>query len=432
MLRLGCPTVGTARVAANRRGWKDRLLATVALALVATLPSAAGAGDHDARRPPVRGVLDLVASSDGSTRVVGWVSAPSQAPPTIRITIDGQTEPGFTPTGTRLDVGRVISGAENVWGWDLTVNREVQSSLCISAVVDGASRGLECWSNTRQTLLPAIGGGERLGANGRLIRYSVEVEAATGVHPEDIARDVDAVLGDDRSWAANGDASFKRVRPERADLRIVLATPATTDRLCFPFLTGGQLSCNKGDDLIVFNVNRWRGAVPHWTAPLAEYRAYLINHEVGHTLDFRHVGCPGRGMSAPLMMQQTKSLDGCLPNGWPYQSERTCLGESVTIVVVAGEPIVGTSGDDVILGSPEADHIDGGPGDDTICGLGGADVIRGGGGNDRLSGGGGRDELRGGTGRDSIWGNGAADTIRGGKGTDTCVGGPGTNDIAGC
>lgn len=372
---------------------------------------------------------------------MGWVAAAAQTAPTVRIVVDGQTEPGFRPTGARFDVERVISGAHNVWGWDLTIDREVQSNLCISATIDGAQQGLDCWSRSGSSLLAAVGGGARLGSSGRLIRYSIEVEAATGVHPEDLARDVDAVLADERSWAASGDASFKRVKPGRADLRIMLATPATTDRLCLPFLTSGQLSCNKGDDLIVFNINRWRGAVPHWTATLGDYHAYLVNHEVGHTLDFRHVGCTERGAPAPLMMQQTKALDGCLPNGWPYPLGPACMGEAVTMVAVPGEPTIGTNGDDVIRGTPEADDIRGGPGDDTICGLGGADVIRGDGGNDRLSGGAGPDQLSGGKGRDTIRGNGAADVIRGGKGADvihggpandTCDGGPGINDIKSC
>lgn len=286
--------------------------------LATAVPTPAIAGDHDREPPPVHGDIDRLVIGNGSTRLAGWVSAPGRKAPPIRVVADGRVVARFRPTRARFDLERVSPSGHGAWGWNIRLDREVRSSLCISAVVDGARRGLDCWSANDSVMLPAGGGGERFGTNGPFIRYSIEVEAATGVHPEEVARDVDAVLADRRSWAAHGDARFKRVKPARTDLRIILATPATTDRLCFPFLTGGQLSCNKGDDLIVFNINRWRDAVPHWTAPLAEYHAYLINHEVGHSLDFRHVGCPGRGVPAPLMMQQTKSLDGCLPNGWPY------------------------------------------------------------------------------------------------------------------
>ena len=121
-------------------------------------------------------------------------------------------------------------------------------------------------------MLPAVGGGEVIGTSGPLITYSVEVEAATGQHPEDVARFVEAVLADPRSWAARGDGRFQLVRPERADERIYLATPSTTDRLCLPFITGGRLSCNVRDTRIVFNLDRWLGGVSHWNASLADYR----------------------------------------------------------------------------------------------------------------------------------------------------------------
>ena len=71
----------------------------------------------------------------------------------------------------------------------------------------------------------------------------------------------------------------------------------------------------------------------------------------------------------------------------PATAETTCDGKVPSIVVVPGTPTIGTSGDDVILGTYAGDNIDGGSGNDTICGLGNGDTLVGGPGDDRLFGG---------------------------------------------
>ena len=394
----------------------------VVLALLGALVvPGVGTGDasgHD-EVPTMWGAVDLVATRGGTTRVVGWVATAAAEPPTVRLTVDGSAVPGFVPTQRRIDAETVLPGNRVAWGWDVELDQRVTESLCASAVIDGARHGIDCWSSSGSTMLAAVGRGEVIGSTGPLIKYSVEVEAATGQHPEDVARLIEAVLGDHRSWAAAGDGRFQIVRPDRADERIYVATPATTDRLCLPFITGGRLSCNVRDTRIVFNVNRWLGAVSHWSASLADYRAYLINHEVGHSLDFRHVGCPGAGRLAPLMMQQTKSLGGCLPNPWPYPAAAnatnvpTCLGLPATIVAQPGEVVVGTLSDDVIVGTSGPDVIRGGPGDDVICGGAGGDDLRGNDGDDRIRGGTGHDRIRGGAGDDDCRGGRGFDTLRG-------------------
>ncbi len=101
--------------------------------------------------------------------------------------------------------------------------------------------------------------------------------------------------------------------------------------------------------------------------------------------------------------------------------------------------IVGTSGNDILRGTPHRDVIWGGPGDDTIygglgndiiCGDGGDDVIHGGRGDDWIDGGPGTDRVFGDLGDDNVLGGpGNRDEVSGGLGIDTVSGGPGNEDI---
>lgn len=151
---------------------------------------------------------------------------------------------------------------------------------------------------------------------GRTVRFSVEVEEGTGLDPDDVAAIVESALYDQRSWARDHD--LQRVAPEDAWLHVVVATPATIDRLCARagLNTAGWLSCWNGR-VAAINLARWTDGVTH-IDDLDLYRRYVVNHEVGHGLGHDHVRCPGSGRLAPLMAQQTKSLGGCVANEWPY------------------------------------------------------------------------------------------------------------------
>jgi hypothetical protein len=155
---------------------------------------------------------------------------------------------------------------------------------------------------------------------GPLRRFAVEVEAGLPDDPAAFARAVERVLSDERGWRSAGQ-SFQRVSSGPVAFRVVLASSATTDRLCRPLDTGGMFSCyQRGRS--VLNAMRWHAGASGYARDLASYRVYMVNHEVGHALGHGHKFACGPGGDAYVMIQQTKTLYGCRPNPWPLPGER--------------------------------------------------------------------------------------------------------------
>lgn len=159
-------------------------------------------------------------------------------------------------------------------------------------------------------------------ATGRLVRVGISVEGGLGVDGADFAGAVLATLGDERGWQTEDNVRFRFVSAsqpaagERVDLTVVLASPTTTDRLCAPLSTAGQVSCNSGGRAVI-NARRWLLGVPWFDGDLTLYRQYVVNHEVGHGLGHGHTSCRGVGRPSPVMAQQTLGLKGCTPWAWP-------------------------------------------------------------------------------------------------------------------
>jgi hypothetical protein len=169
------------------------------------------------------------------------------------------------------------------------------------------------------------------GTAGPLHRYEVKIEVGSGQEPMEVAAIIESVLGDPRSWTANGSLRLQLVPgDEDADFSVLLATPATSEAICATggLKTEGYSSCRL-PGRVVLNLARWLTAVPNYGAPLEEYRQYLVNHEVGHQLGRGHEACPGRGRPAPVMQQQTYGLNGCVANAWPYIGGKRYSGRAV-------------------------------------------------------------------------------------------------------
>ena len=180
--------------------------------------------------------------------------------------------------------------------------------------------------------------GPVLGSKGPLRRFRVAVENGTGEDLTAFADEVETVLGDPRSWTGGGTLRLQMVAgSDKADFTVYLATRDTAGELCERGGTNIRIggvpytSCRTTGRAIL-NLDRWRlSSKPYVNAkvPLAVYREYVINHEVGHELGHHHEGCPKAGGPAPVMVQQTLTTRGCVPNPWPRRGGRFLTGPSL-------------------------------------------------------------------------------------------------------
>lgn len=154
----------------------------------------------------------------------------------------------------------------------------------------------------------------------RRVTYDVTTRGRITTSLATFKRQAQETYADARGWRAGGIA-FRRVA-RGGDFSLVLAAAST-----LPSFGAGcstNWSCRVGR-FVVINQDRWKFASPAWNqarAGLRDYRHLVVNHETGHWLGHGHRGCPAPGRPAPVMMQQSKGLDGCRFNPWPTPAER--------------------------------------------------------------------------------------------------------------
>ncbi|WP_399888861.1 DUF3152 domain-containing protein [Streptomyces sp. BBFR51] len=177
------------------------------------------------------------------------------------------------------------------------------------------------------TFVTAQADGTTVGDGSRVRRYKVLVEEGIDVQPSAAAAEISDVLADSRGWTQDGTNSFQLVSTGSYDFVVKIATPGTVDEICGAagLLTRGEVNCSVGTDVVV-NLKRWVLGSPEFDGPIHEYRALIVNHEVGHRIGHGHETCPGAGRPAPAMMQQIKGLKGCVANAWPYDEDGDYLG----------------------------------------------------------------------------------------------------------
>ncbi|MCI3222202.1 DUF3152 domain-containing protein [Streptomyces sp. NP-1717] len=173
----------------------------------------------------------------------------------------------------------------------------------------------------------AVPGLAKAPGEGRKVRYRIDVEKGLGLDRDLFADAVQKTLNDDRSWAHDGAMTFERIAGGSPDFVITLASPGTTAEWCAKSgldTTVDNVSCDSAaTDRVMINAFRWaQGAKTYGAKAMLAYRQMLINHEIGHRLGHDHVSCRTPGSLAPVMQQQTKTLnlDGvkCRPNPWVF------------------------------------------------------------------------------------------------------------------
>ncbi|MFI0984394.1 DUF3152 domain-containing protein [Streptomyces exfoliatus] len=173
----------------------------------------------------------------------------------------------------------------------------------------------------------AVPGFQKAPGKGRVVRYRIDIEKGLGLDHALFADTVFKTLNDPRSWAGRGAMTFERISSGDPEFVLTLASPGTTGVWCRKSgldTTIDNVSCDSAStDRVMINAFRWaQGSETFGPKAMRAYRQMLINHEVGHRLGHGHVICGTPGALAPVMQQQTKSLDidgiKCRPNPWVY------------------------------------------------------------------------------------------------------------------
>jgi hypothetical protein len=141
------------------------------------------------------------------------------------------------------------------------------------------------------------------------VTYVVVVDPDVDFPLAEFKRDVAICLADPYGWESKGYKFVLVKQKPRVTIHLTsqsgLRKQGCDDSLSCAILGGHQMWINE---------ERWRHGSAKSGQDLDGYRQYVISHEMGHILERDHVKCPARGQPAPIMLQQTLGLHGCLPN----------------------------------------------------------------------------------------------------------------------
>ena len=167
----------------------------------------------------------------------------------------------------------------------------------------------------------------------RTITYEVRTRGTVRADVGVFARIASQTMNDRRGWSLGGSVRYVQV-PSGGSFTLWLAEPSTLPG--FSPVCSSAYSCRVGRNVII-NDLRWRTGTSTWP-DVREYRDYVVNHELGHWLGREHVSCPAAGSPAPVMMQQSIGLGGCVTNTWPLAAERQAVAAALGVGVRSVRP----------------------------------------------------------------------------------------------
>jgi Protein of unknown function (DUF3152) len=189
-------------------------------------------------------------------------------------------------------------------------NRDADGHLAASIATGALPAGADFVAAGSGTWHVVPGTSPTVGSGARSLTYTVEVEdGLPAAVDQQFALVVDSTLADPRSWIGDGQVSFTRIDNGDPDIRISLTSQLA---IRTPTNCGWDIpleaSCFNGwMDRVMINDARWVRGAMSYNGDIDSYRAYAVNHEVGHALGNRHQPCPANGGPAPIMMQQSWS-----------------------------------------------------------------------------------------------------------------------------
>jgi Protein of unknown function (DUF3152) len=269
-------------------------------------------------------------AGDASLAAAGIGDAEGDGSPWTTTTLDAGLTPSGAPSGASpAPTGDDVAGADDAGTGPVPTVTAPEPTPPVEPTATaspGATDGVapaDRQAGVATRTLVQSGSGRLLVVPGRVpapspapsMTVRVEVEEGIGADGPAFAAFVMDTLNDSRSWGHGGTLTFARTDGP-ADFRVVLASPDLSARLCAPAETRGTMSCGGGEKAVL-TMYRWMNGIPDYGSDRTSYRHYIVNHEVGHVLGHSHGYCTP-GHLAPVMVQQTKGLQGCLPNAWPF------------------------------------------------------------------------------------------------------------------